>query len=458
MLLAGKRKDSSHMLAYDNIEEEEEENIDQLRSSSPLPELPCSRKRTLPSGILATAPSRKKSTKDKDPGLQKIVLMVPRYDKTNERKTYKDRSVDHEDVISDIYDVIGCSNAKDKPSLSYKIEGAPVKSGSISLMTDDDWEGLCDDVLAKQQAKSKIFKVNILVDDDYLNALNQWIAKQEGKIKKIPQKGKNNKKSDKFQSFKFDSESDDNDSSDEKGLTVMDKESRIITELVAMYGNCALCRPKICKIGQGAHVQLTFSMQAAWAASLAREEPGVTIKTPPKTEMFRQFHHTLSSRPSPSNLSPDIGMKTYGSNMSVMTELVVPIVGAFAAASQLTNQRQFTAPETPTPAPHTTHQWHSPQCLDVPFSDSFDEQDLNPYPTISDFLRSLDIAEPQRNLSRYVEVLHTLDFYNIDHISDLSAKTLQDEVGMTLGNAMHVLNMVKKKIRVCDRERKNVPF
>ncbi|KAJ3735366.1 hypothetical protein DFJ43DRAFT_1151543 [Lentinula guzmanii] len=315
--------------------------------------------------------------------------MVPRYDKTNERKTYKDRLVDYEDVISDIYDVIGCSNAKDKPSLSYKIEGALVKLGSISLMTDDDWEGLCDDVLAKQQAKSKVFKVNIVVDDDYLDALNQWIAKQEGKIKKIPQKGKNKKKSDKFQSFKFDSESDDNDSSDEKGLTVMDKESRIITELVAMYGNCALCRPKICKIGQGAHVQLTFSMQAAWAASLACEEPG--------------FHHTLSSQPSPSNLSPDIGMKTYGSNMSVMTELVVPIVGAFAAASQLTNQRQFTAPETPTPAPHTTHQLHSPQCLDVPFSDSFDEQDLNPYPTISDFLRSLDIAEPQRNLSCYVE-------------------------------------------------------
>ncbi|KAJ3733374.1 hypothetical protein DFJ43DRAFT_1138105 [Lentinula guzmanii] len=134
-----------------NSEDDEELDIDQLLSSSPVQ----LKKRRASSKPAVNPSARKKSTK--------IVLMIPHHDKMNERKTYDDRDVDYDTVLEDIYEAIGCKEAKVKPAISYKIEGVPAKTGAISLMSSEDWEGLCDDVLEKQEAKSKVFKINIIV-------------------------------------------------------------------------------------------------------------------------------------------------------------------------------------------------------------------------------------------------------------------------------------------------------
>ncbi|KAJ3739332.1 hypothetical protein DFH05DRAFT_1407484, partial [Lentinula detonsa] len=381
---------------------------------------------------------------------EEIVLMIPHHDKTNERKTYNDRDVDYDTVMEDIYEAIGCKEAKAKPAIGYKIEGSPAKTGAISLMSSEDWEGLCDDVLEKQEAKSKVFKINIIVAAEVPFTMPMPLLEKDGKGKERSDRKSSKKKKNAVKSFKFDSDSDsEDDSNDGMGKSTMDKETRFIGELTSTYGNCALCKPKICKIGQGIHVSLTFNMRAAWAAALAHEEAGVTLSTPPKTEQFRQFHHSIELPTLVSNLS-DPTTPSFGSNMSVMKEFVAPIIGAFAAVNQLSNPRQNN-PETPTPHARPVQ---SPQCVGIPSSNGFDEQDINPYPTIDDFFTSLDVVEPQCNLSRYVATLTGLDFYNIDNIAGLTVRVLQDDVGMSLGNATHVLNMVKKKIHVVNKGRK----
>ncbi|KAJ3719077.1 hypothetical protein DFJ43DRAFT_1159385 [Lentinula guzmanii] len=153
-------------------------------------------------------------------------------------------------------------------------------------------------------------------------------GKKDGKGKERRDRKSLKKKKNAIKSFKFDSDSSsEDDSNDGLGKSTMDKETRFIGELTSTYGNCALCKPKICKIGQGIHVSLTFNMRAAWAAALAREEAGVTLSTPPKTEQFRQFHHSIELPTLVSNLSNPT-TPSFGSNMSVMKEFVAPITVA----------------------------------------------------------------------------------------------------------------------------------
>ncbi|KIK59196.1 hypothetical protein GYMLUDRAFT_245613 [Collybiopsis luxurians FD-317 M1] len=256
--------------------EEDQDEVDELLSSSPPPSISdVQPKKHRASSKPASNPPNKKAAKTKEPGPQKIVLMIPHYDKTNERKTYESHYVDFDNVTEDIHNAIGCKDAKQKPSIGYKIEGMPVKAGPVLLMSSKDWEGLCDDVLAKQEEKNKVFKVNIVVDQD--------------------------------------------------------------------------------------------------------------------------FHHTIDfptpEAPSQSNPTPP----SYSSDMSMVKDLVALLFGAFAAVSQLSNQHPG-IPETPTPVPHI-RKLQSPQHFDIPSSDGFDELDLNPYPTIGNFFSSLDLVEPQRNLT-----------------------------------------------------------
>ncbi|KAJ3791894.1 hypothetical protein GGU11DRAFT_761214 [Lentinula aff. detonsa] len=368
--------------------------------------------------------------------------------------TYENRDIEFDDVLDDIHTAIGCTKAKEKPTIGYKIEGMPVKADPISLTCEDDWEGLCDDVLAKQDDKNRVFKVSIIVDSEYLEALNKWVEKKkegEGKKAKSGNGKKDNRKGGKKmqKAFTFDSDSNNgSDSNDEGGNSIMEKESCFISELTTTYGNCTLCKPKICKIGHGVHVQLTFNMRAAWAAALAHEEKGVTLITPPKTELFRAFHHSVNQSPPQSTAPADLTTPAYGSSMTVVKEIVAPLIGAFAAVNQFSNQCS-TAPDIPTPSRHSHRP--SPPPFDIPSSDGFDELDINPYPTIEEFFRSLDIIEPQRNLSRYVTKLTALDFYCINNIAALTLQALQDDIGMTLGNAMHVSATVNKKVHAVDK-------
>ena len=64
-----------------------------------------------------------------------------------------------------IYDNIGCSDVVKKPELSYKLTTATAKAVSISLNSEEDWNGFQKEVINEQKTKKRSIPVNILVPD-----------------------------------------------------------------------------------------------------------------------------------------------------------------------------------------------------------------------------------------------------------------------------------------------------
>ncbi|KAJ4463704.1 hypothetical protein C8R41DRAFT_872342, partial [Lentinula lateritia] len=214
-------------------------------------------------------------------------------------KEYDDRWVDFDSEVKQIiYEAIGCDEAKEKPPLGYKIEGSPAKENLISLNCADDWNGLCEDVLSKQNEKKKLFKVSITASPKYMKGLKDWMDKKnksrKGKGKTPVQRGSG--KSDSGRKFHFDSSSNGSNSEDNGAeKSMMEVEKHHIDELRLEYGKCNLHKPQPCKIARGTHTILMFNMLSAWARALANKDTGITVKTPPKSESFRAFHHSIET-------------------------------------------------------------------------------------------------------------------------------------------------------------------
>ncbi|THU82690.1 hypothetical protein K435DRAFT_808089 [Dendrothele bispora CBS 962.96] len=175
---------------------------------------------------------------------------------------------------------------------------------------------------------------------------------------------------------------------------------------------------------------------------------GVTEDIPPKTEQFAAFHSSIAPKNS-ATPSPAPAHTTTRTPADMM-QFVAPMVGAFAAVSQLSHP---TVLQTPSPQ----RQSQRPRSPEIPSSDGFDEMALNPYPTISDFLSTLDFMEPERNLSLYTDIFKQLHFFHIDELLKLDQNVLTGaHIGMTLGNALFLLEKAQKKVNVVNKEQKRL--
>lgn len=71
-------------------------------------------------------------------------------------------TVSFDDALEIMHETIGCVSVERKPTLAYKFSTANKNTTTINLRTEDDWDGLIDDAVAKMKTKRDL-SVNISV-------------------------------------------------------------------------------------------------------------------------------------------------------------------------------------------------------------------------------------------------------------------------------------------------------
>ncbi|KAJ7200189.1 hypothetical protein GGX14DRAFT_400871 [Mycena pura] len=341
--------------------------------------------------------------------LKKIVFMIPEAATEGNQRVSVKSSTFFDDVVELMHETIGCVGVERKPTLAYKFSTAIKSASTINLRTNNDWEGLVADVLAKMKTKKDI-SINISVlPENYMLSL-----RAKNKKKTVTTTGKRKGE-------------DDDDEDVEAG------EKKVLSELEAEYRKCVRCGPSVmCKIDRGGnHVSLSFPQRRAWAVSLACGTKGVTKTTPPVAgALFSMFHGTpkaLTPPPLPVQSHPQY---PYFPPM--------PPVGYGMPGFQIPG---YMPAGPPAPAHHA-----------VMSSDPPD--DAAAYPSIVDFIETLIAKVPQRQSLREAgQNLDALAYYNIDELTTLTVDEFgTDKFGNILrGNAEYLLGQVKKEVKRLDK-------
>ncbi|KAI6137828.1 hypothetical protein BKA82DRAFT_36073 [Pisolithus tinctorius] len=372
------------------------------------------------------------SCKENSPELDKnVILLVPQAANEGSKHLVFSQWTPFSEVLDEIYSTIGCQNFACKPMLSYKLSTSAQKDDAINLGTLADWDGCLEQVnSAWKKKKDSVVSVKILVSEQYMSTLRAMHGK-----KKPPGKGKNPPLLDL---------DNDGSSADDEDSAAIEKENKSLMELEKSLKLCQRCGPsKYCKINRaGQHVNLTFNQHRGWALTLGHEMHGVTLKTPPKGDLFSEFHAPQSDKTSSTSAtqmplnSPYMSM--YGwppmpPMPPMMPPWMVPPV--------------YQAPATPvTPTMGEKRGELSPSELD---------HDTRPtYPTIVDFLTKLDASFPKHKLSVYIPQSEAMDFYNIDELRSLSEEQLMKDFGMSLGNSCFLLSEVAQAVRQVERKKR----
>jgi hypothetical protein len=178
---------------------------------------------------------------------------------------------------------------------------------------------------------------------------------------------------------------------------------------------------------------------------------GVTLRTPPKGNLFATFHRLGDSPmaipapapgPAPNHPFAPFGLGGTPGMFNPYTFMTPP-------PWMMTGMPSYPSPTTPTP--HSVHKRHN-HYDDVPSSDPPDDSGANPYPEIRSFLEKLDKQHPRRLLLPYVEDFEQKDFYHIDEIVKLSMECLTGaEFHLSAGNAQFIVDAAKAEMKRIDR-------
>ncbi|EEB88917.1 hypothetical protein MPER_13052 [Moniliophthora perniciosa FA553] len=389
----------------------------------------------------------------------RLVVYIPIPGGSSLRKTIQpDASFD--ELTTLVYITMGCEEFVRKPDLQYKLGNPNSKSQPIRLQTEDDWEGCVEDAMAGVKKKKQPENVYILVSELYLNSLAAALRKQQKSSStqsstSKPSNGKKKKANE--QILDLDHTSDVNDDDEGGSEDQMQKEKEFMGMLKKELGKCQMCgKDTMCKIGLGGqHIRLTINQLQGWAAALANGTYGVTLHTPPRNDLFPEFHRsgpsagrvapiTLAPPPPPLPPSPPVAHPD-SQIAAAVTPLLLRLVDRVLPPSPSTH------PVSPTPQFHATEN----PTGHVPSSDGPDD-DSNPYPEIAGFLVALHERHPRRNLNNFIDVFESKDFYNIDELSKLTIDQLtSSEFGLSMGNAQFLLGRITKEMKEVDKHRKN---
>jgi hypothetical protein len=94
-----------------------------------------------------------------------VILLIPQSSGASDKRKTLSATTPYDEAISTIYETIGCERVKRKPELSYKLSDAAQKVTPVGLEGEDDWMGLCEEVVARQKKKKTTISVSILVSD-----------------------------------------------------------------------------------------------------------------------------------------------------------------------------------------------------------------------------------------------------------------------------------------------------
>ncbi|KAJ7833965.1 hypothetical protein B0H14DRAFT_3462373 [Mycena olivaceomarginata] len=115
-----------------------------------------------------------------------------------------------------------------KPTLAYKFSTANKSASTINLCTEDNWEGLVTDVLAKMKTKKDI-SINIFVlPENYMVSLCAKNKKKAPATKKGKGKGKSTVMDlDHNESVGEDDDDEDVEAGEKKALSELERKRKI---------------------------------------------------------------------------------------------------------------------------------------------------------------------------------------------------------------------------------------
>lgn len=241
----------------------------------------------------------------------------------------------------------------------------------------------------------------------------------------------------------------DNYAEDEDGLG--EKQQKFLETLEKHLSQCQKCGPsKYCKIDATAtHYHLTFGQRRGWATALVslpllschhsakglRQACGmnsVTLRNPPKGELFAMFHKAGASEP---------------------LAAATPAGGYFPQPPPLPagwyppNPYGYGYAMPPPPADPPRYASSSATSA-MMSSDPPDADEPNPYPSVDVFLATLHKQEPRRNLPQYGYQFNEAELFNIDEIARLSVEKLKGRpYDMTKGSANVLWTEVKREMK-----------
>ena len=77
-----------------------------------------------------------------------------------------DPSTSYDELIENIYEIVGCSNVAKKLQLLYRLSNATAKSPAVNLGNDIDWEGCLEDVVhGIKKGKGTLITIKIPISD-----------------------------------------------------------------------------------------------------------------------------------------------------------------------------------------------------------------------------------------------------------------------------------------------------
>jgi len=94
-----------------------------------------------------------------------MVLFIPRASGDGNQRVNLPLTATYPRALKVIFETIGCAEVNRKPTLSYKLVSTTAKTPPTSLGSDNDWEGLQDDIQAAQNKRKETVAANIIVAD-----------------------------------------------------------------------------------------------------------------------------------------------------------------------------------------------------------------------------------------------------------------------------------------------------
>jgi len=94
-----------------------------------------------------------------------VILLIPQSSGAADKQKTLSSTTTYDEAISTIYETIGCERVKQKPDLSYKLSDSAKKVMPVGLEGEDDWVGLCEEVVGCQKKKKTPISVSILVSE-----------------------------------------------------------------------------------------------------------------------------------------------------------------------------------------------------------------------------------------------------------------------------------------------------
>ncbi|KIM48965.1 hypothetical protein M413DRAFT_21261 [Hebeloma cylindrosporum] len=371
---------------------------------------------------------------DDAPYKNKMVLFIPHASGDGNQHVNLPLTTTYDSALEVIYETIGCDKVNQKLGLSYKLMSATAKTPATSLGSEDNWEGLQDDIKAAQCKQKETVAANIIAAEQYMKSLRAMSS-----MKKWGKKASGSRKQGKKTSVALmdlnpmDSDEDDSDSD----ISFMEHEKEELQKLKTAHSACVKCG----------------SSQRAWATALAMASPNVTLNTPLKAQLFKELF-TSKMVTALSASAPETPLQVSNQLAAMMNPAYPFMPMAYPPHPWM---------PTPPPQPHFSypHLPESPYYLqsepqssshrrkdDIPSSDPTDEDLQKPsYPDIAEFLTKLNEKHPRRNLICHIDDFESKDFYTIDEMTKLSNDNLCTQFNFTIRNAQFFLAEVKKNIK-----------